>query len=223
MRIPTLATPTIAVALTLLAACADTPGELPLGPAEDGAARAPARTLAGSNAGGATVDRFPNIQFLLIYDPATQLLSAHMPSNICGDGEFNVVDVHRVRTPSDVNSVSSMIRDEESQAAIYHASSPAEAGLAGDLNFFGFADITDVAKFCAFMSGPQLVAEGTVRSISTFSAASFHLRRTGVIQGVDGRDYHLTENYQLNADAHDPNNPDTFVELISSVSLSPVP
>jgi hypothetical protein len=216
-----LATPTIAAALTLLAACADAPVELPLGPADDTAARAPAGPLAASNAGGATIDRFTNIQFILVYDAASQLLSAHMPSDICGDGAFNIVDVHRVRTPSDVNSVSSAIKDDDSQAAIYRASSPAEAGLGGDLNFFGFADIVDVNQFCAFMSGSQLVAEGTVRSMSTFSAASFHLRRTGVVQGVDGQDYHLTEVYQLNADAHDPNNPDTFVELISSVSLSP--
>ena len=159
--------------------------------------------------------------FLLIYDPDTQLLSAHMPSDICDAGEFNIIDVHRVRTPSDVNSVSSVIKDEDSQAAVQRASSPTEAGLAGDLNFFGFANIADLGHFCAFMSGPQLVAEGTVQSISTFSAASFHLQRTGVVQGVDGQDYHPTEVYQLNADAHDPNNPDTFVELISSVSLSP--
>jgi hypothetical protein len=221
MRSPSLATPTIAAALTLLAACANAPGELPLGPAHETAARAPAGPLAASNGGGASVDRFPNIQFLLIYDAESQLLSAHMPSNICGDGEFNVVDVKRVRTPSPVNSVSSVIKDEDSQAAIYRASSPAEAGLSGQLSFFGFADILDLDQFCAFMSGPQLVAEGTVQSISTFSAASFHVRRTGVVQGVDGQDYHLTEVYQLNADAHDPNNPDTFVELISSVSLSP--
>jgi hypothetical protein len=219
MRSPSLATPTIAAALALLAACADAPEELPLGPAHDTAARVADVPLASSN--GATVDRFPNIQFLLIYDPDTQLLSAHMPSNICGAGEFNVVNVQRVRTPSPVNSVSSVIKDEDSQAAIYRASSPAEAGLAGDLNFFGFADIVDVGRFCAFMSGPQLVAEGTVQSISTFSAASFHLRRTGVVQGVDGQAYHLSEVYQLNADAHDPNNPDTFVELISRVTLSP--
>jgi hypothetical protein len=220
MRSPSLATPTIAAALALLAACADAPGELPLGPAHDTAARVDGVPLASNN--GATVDRFPNIQFLLIYDPDTQLLSAHMPSDICGAGAFNLVDVQRVRTSSPVNSVSSVVKDEDSQAAIYRASSPAEAGLAGDLNFFGFTDIVDVGQFCAFMSGPQLVAEGTVQSLSTFSAASFHLQRTGVVQGVDGQDYHLTEVYQLNADAHDPNNPDTFVELISRVSLEPV-
>jgi hypothetical protein len=221
MRSPSFATPAIAAALVLLAACADAPGELPLGPEDDIAARAATGPLASNDGRGAIVERFPNIQFLLIYDADTQLLSAHMPSDICGAGAFNLVDVQRVRTPSPVNSVSSVIKDEDSQAAIYRAGSPAEAGLAGDLNFFGFTDIADINQFCAFMSGPQLVAEGTVQSLSTFSAASFHLRRTGVVQGVDGQDYHLTEVYQLNADAHDPNNPDTFVELISSVTLSP--
>ena len=216
-----LATLTTAAAVALLAACTDAPGELPLGPALEAAALAPTVPLASSSAGGAVVERFTNTQFILVYDADSQLLSAHMPSNICGDGAFNVVDVKRVRTPSPVNRVSSTIKDNDSQAAVYRAASPAEAGLSGELSFFGFADIADLGQFCAFMSGPQLIAEGTVRSISTFSAASFHLQRTGVIQGVDGQDHHLTEVYQLNADAHDPNNPDTFVEIISRVSLSP--
>lgn len=209
-------------ALVLVTACAEIPVEPLLDAAGDADAPVSVVSQSSSNAGGATVDRFPNIQFLLIYDPDTQLLSAHMPSDICGAGEFNTINVQRVRTPSPVNTVSTLIKDEDSRAAIYRASSPAEAGLASDLNFFAFTDIVDVGRFCAFMSGPQLVAEGTVRSLSTFSAASFHLQRTGVVQGVDGQDYHLTEVYQLNADAHDPNNPDTFTEIVSRVSLEPV-
>lgn len=38
-----------------------------------------------------------------------------------------------------------------------------------------------------------------MRRLSTFSLASFHARWTGTIQGVDGRDYHLNEVYQLHA------------------------
>jgi hypothetical protein len=208
-------------ALVLLAACTETPTAPPSNDANDLAASAsPVAYSASGN--GTTIDRFPNIQFILIYDAESQLLSAHMPSTICGAGEFNIVDVMRLRTPSHVNSVVSTIKDDDSQAAVYHAESPGEAGLAGDLSFFGFTDIVDVAQFCAFLSGPNLIAEGTVQSISTFSAASFHLRRTGTIQGVDGQDYHLTEAYQLNADAHDPNNPDTFEELVSRVSLTSI-
>jgi hypothetical protein len=211
----------LAGALLLLAGCTEAPAEPVIDPYDDAAAVAYAANAA-NGAGGAMIDRFTNIQFLLIYDPASQLLSAHMPSNLCTDGEFNMVDVHRVRTPSPVNSVSSTVKDADSQAAIYHATSPGDAGLSAAINFFGFTDVVDLSKFCAFLAGPNLIAEGTVQSISTFSAASFHLRRTGTVRGVDGQDYHLTEIYQLNADAHDPNNPATFVEVISTVRLSPV-
>jgi len=139
----------------------------------------------------------------------------------CQLGEFNAVDVKRVRTPSHVNGVVSTIKDDDSQAAVYRAESPSDAGLSGNLSFFGFTEIADLSQFCAFLAGPNLIAEGTVQSISTFSAASFHLRRTGTIEGLDGQDYHLTEVYQLNADAHDPNNPDTFKEIVSRISLKP--
>jgi hypothetical protein len=40
---------------------------------------------------------------------------------------------------------------------------------------------------------------------------------------VNGGEYHLTEIYQLNADAHDPSNPATFVQQVSSILLRPLP
>lgn len=215
-----LATPAAVAVLALVTACAETPTEPVLDQANEPDARVSLLSSANS-AGGATIDRFTNIQFILIYDAESQLLSAHMPSTICGAGEFNVVDVKRVRTPSHVNSVVSTIKDDDSQAAVYRAESPSDAGLSGNLSFFGFTEIADLAQFCAFLAGPNLIAEGTVQSISTFSAASFHLRRTGTIHGSDGQEYHLTEVYQLNADAHDPNNPDTFREIVSRISLTP--
>lgn len=221
MRTPLPVTTGAVAGLALFTACAETTSEPVLEAAS--APDAPAfLALSAGNAGGATIDRFTNIQFILIYDAESQLLSAHMPSNLCGAGEFNVVDVQRVRTPSEVNSVASTIKDDDSQAAVYRVASPSDASLSGDLSFFGFQDIQNISQFCAFLAGPSLIAEGTVQSISTFSAASFHLRRTGTIQGLDGQDYHLTEVYQLNADAHDPNNPDTFREIVSSISLTPV-
>jgi hypothetical protein len=214
--------PSAVAALMLFTACGETSLEPLLETAADLDASAYAFSPSASSAGGSEIDRFTNIQFILIYDAESQLLSAHMPSNICGDGEFNVIDVQRVRTPSPVNSVVSTIKDDDSQAAVYRLESPADAGLSGDLSFFGFQDIADFSLFCAFLTGPNLIAEGTVQSISTFSAASFHLRRTGIVHGLNGQDYHLTEIYQLNADAHDPNNPATFTELVSSISLTAV-
>ncbi|HSJ14071.1 MAG TPA: hypothetical protein VK939_06635 [Longimicrobiales bacterium] len=222
MRSRSLTSPGTVAALALFTACAEMPGEPRLDEGRVRDAPAVAFSQTDNNGRGSKIDIFQNIQFLLIYDAQSQLLSAHMPSDICGAGEFNVIDVRRVRTPSPVNSVASTITDDDSQAAVYRAESPGDAGLSGDLSFFGFADIADLSQFCAFLGGPNLIAEGTVQSISTFSAASFHLRRTGIIQGLDGQDYQLTEVYQLNADAHDPNNPDTFTEVVSRISLNPV-
>lgn len=212
---------TLALSAALLLACGETPGEPSPDPAQEPTSVAVVPSASANS--GAEIDRFSNFQFILIYDAERQLLSAHMPSNLCTpEGEFNIVEVKRVRTPSPVNGVSSTIKDDDSKAAIYRVESPSEASLSGPINFFGFQDIVDVSVFCAFLAGPDLIAEGTVESISTFSAASFQLRRTGIVQGVDGQDYHLTEVYHLNADAHDPNNPDTFTELVSSIRLQPV-
>ncbi|MEX2152704.1 MAG: hypothetical protein WD825_05145 [Gemmatimonadaceae bacterium] len=177
-----------------------------------------------TNPNGATIVRFANIEFLVIFDAERQLLSAHMPSNICGAGEFNTIEVMRVRTPSEVNSVFARITDDEQQVAVYSATSPQDAGFSVQpIDFLGFGELVDVNKFCAFLAGPTRIAEGTVQRMSTFSAASFHLRLEGTIQGVDGLSYHLTELYHLNADAHDPNNPATFVQQLAEVRLSPRP
>lgn len=176
------------------------------------------------NGNGATILRFQNIEFLVIFDAERQLLSAHMPSNLCGAGDFNTIEVMQVRTPSDVNRVFSRITSDAAQVAVYHATSPQDAGFSVQpIDFLGFGELVNVGRFCAFLAGPTRIAEGTVQRMSTFSAASFHLRLNGVIQGVDGVRYHLTELYHLNADAHDPNNPATFVQQIATIRLSPSP
>lgn len=184
-------------------------------PAENALAPAPSLN-------GATVERFQTIAFTLIFDAERQLLAAHMPSNICDDGEFNVVDLLRVITPSAIGQRFAQQSADE-QVAIYRAGSPAEAGLAGPISFFGFGNLVDVGQFCAFMGGPSLIAEGTVQRISTFSLASFHGRWVGRLTGVDGRDYQLSEAYQLNAAIDDPNNPETFTEPVVQVLLTPLP
>lgn len=183
---------------------------------------APAFSVSAAATGGAIILRFSTTSFILVFDSERQLLSAHMPSDICGDGGLNVVEVQRVITPSEIGQVVAQIAADE-QVAVYHAASPAEAGLAAPIDFFGFRNIVNLDLFCDFLSGPNLIAEGVVRRVSTFSAASFHARWTGTIRGVSGSDYHLTENYQLNADAHDPTNPDTFVQQVSSILLRPLP
>jgi len=175
-----------------------------------------------SAASGAVIIRFPAVTFTLVFDAERQLLAAHMPSDafVCGGSEpLNVVEVLRVTTPSEIGQRVALQTSDAERVAIYRATSPADAGLAASINFFGFNNIFDGAKFCDFLTGPNRIAEGTVQRLSTFSLASFHARWTGRIQGVDGRDYHLTEVYGLTADAHDPNNPDTFAEPVVRILL----
>jgi hypothetical protein len=161
MRNPLIVTRSAVAALALFTACAETSSEPVLEAAGEPDAMTVAFSLAANNGRGSEIDRFTNIQFILIYDAESQLLSAHMPSNVCGDGEWNVVDVRRVRTPSPVNTVASTIKDDDSRAAVYRVESPSEASLSGDLSFFGFQNVVDLSAFCAFLTGPNLIAEGT--------------------------------------------------------------
>lgn len=175
-----------------------------------------------ANLNGATVQQFTTTAFSLIYDAESQLLAAHAPSNICSGGSLNQVDVLRVFTPSAIGQRFAQQQADE-QVAVYHATSPAEAGLSAPISFFGFGNIVNFGQFCAFLSGPNLIAEGTAQRISTFTLASFHGRWTGTLAGVDGRNYRLVETYQLNADIHDPNNPATFTEPVVRILLEPLP
>lgn len=220
---------TTALSVMALGACERAPDEI-LGP---NPGRVPAASAsAESSPSGAVIlqfasplsrpDTFSNVQFVLIFDAERQLLSAHMPSDVCGDGQLNIVHFQRIETPSAIGQVIAK-QTGDGQVAVYHASSLAVAGLASDISFVGFADLVDIATFCNFLSGPNLIAEGTVSLLATFSFASFHARWEGTIQGVDGRDYRLTEIYQLNADIHDPNNPDTFTEPVVDILLRPIP
>lgn len=222
MRHPSFATSVVlTVAALAFTACGDAPTDASLEQDVQLTATRAVPAPAADQQGGAVVSRSSNPFFLLVYDAGTELLAAHMPSDICAGGSANVFEVQRVQTPSDVVPLVSQARSKEAQVAVYHAGSPAEAALASGIDFFGLADIVDVGQFCAFLAGPDRIAEGTVQRISTFSPASFHARWTGTIQGVDGRDYRLTEVYHLNADVHDPNNPDTFEQTVARVELRP--
>ena len=219
MRNPRLSWISIALGVLMLPAC-DGAREDPVAPAVDVLVAAASAPQTGSG-NGAVIIRFPNNQFILIFDAERQLLAAHMPSNICGDGAFNVVQFQRVETPSEIGQVLAKQTANE-DVSIYHASSLDEVGVASDIGFIAFSDLVDIGKFCTFMSGPNRIAEGIVNQLATFSFASFHARWVGTIQGVDGRDYRLNEVYQLNADIFDPNDPDTFSEPVVRIQLQPV-
>lgn len=223
MRHPSFTTAAVlTVAVLAFTACGDVPTDASLEQdVQLSATRAAPTSAAGQQGGGAVVSRFSSPFLMLVYDAGTELLAAHMPSDLCSGGSPNVLEVKRVDTPSDVSQVVNQVKSKEAQVAVYDAGSPSEAGLVAGIDFFGQNDIVDVVQFCAFLAGPDRIAEGTVQRISTFSPASFHARWTGTIQGVDGRDYRLTEVYHLNADVHDPNNPDTFEQTVARVELRP--
>jgi len=222
MRTPRLLSLSFALGGLVLGGCDGARTESVLAPEAE--MLAASTTADVSAASGAMIVRFQAITFTLIFDAERQLLAAHMPSDVfvCGGSEpLNVVEVQRVTTPSQIGQrMAKQTADEV--VTIYHAASPADAGLAASINFFGFFDIFNGTAFCNFLTGPNRIAEGTVQRLSTFSLASFHARWTGRIQGVDGRDYQLTEVYELTADVHDPNNPDTFVEPVVRILLRPI-
>lgn len=172
---------------------------------------------------GAMVMRFQGVEFILVFDEERQLLAAHMPSNVCvsGDPGLNPVEVMTVRTPSQVSSLLATVRADDAWVSVYHASSRTDAGILASINSAGFFQV-DLGVLCPFLTGPNLIAEGQVRRITTASAASFHGRWVGRIEGLNGEEYHLTEVYQLNADVHDPNNPDTFFEPVVRIDLKPM-
>lgn len=206
-----------ALALVLwTSGCGDTPTQVP-------SAVAPSPSLSM----GAEIDVLPSVvSFILTFDPERELLSAHMPSDlgpICGGSEpLNTVWLQRVTTPSEIDQVARLLKGSGVRVAVYDAASPADAGFSTDFDSFGFFNLVDADAFCSFLSGPGLIAEGDVDRVQTVTNASFHVRWSGRIAGVDGRDYHLTEIYQLNADAHDPSNPDTFTEPVVDILLRPI-
>ncbi len=217
-RVRTLTLPLLAVAI--LAACDGAPTE-PFPTVSPSYAVAPPDESGNEN--GALILRADRVEFLFVFDAERDLLAAHMPSTFCQDLSLNAVELLRVDMPSQVGSIFAKVSSDEATVAVYHATSPSDIGLDAPIDSYGFVNVTDFGALCAFLAGPDRIAEGTVRRITTFSAASFHGRWTGEIQGVDGRDYYLTEVYQLNADAHDPNNPDTFFEPVVSIQLQPLP
>lgn len=204
------------IALVPLVGCDTSPD--PLAPTPPPAT---VRAEAPGNGGGAVVTRFQNTEFILVFDEKRELLAAHMPSTVCREPGLNPVDVMRVEKPSQVATVFAKVTSDDAVVSIYHATSPSDAGLEATIHSYGFPNVVDFDAFCAFLEGPDRIAEGTVRRITTFTGASFHGRWTGTLQGTDGRDYRLTEVYQLNADAHDPFNPDTFFEPVVAIHLRP--
>lgn len=174
-----------------------------------------------ANSNGAVILRIPTASFLVVFDATHHLLSADMPPTVCTSGGLNIVSLQKVTTSSQVDQVLSQVTGDE-QASVYHANSPADAGLSGPTDALGYYNVADFGQFCAFMASSNLIATGTVHRISTSSNGSWHVQWTGAFTGVDGQAYYLTQVYQLNGDVHDPYNPDLYTEPVVDIHLQPV-
>lgn len=163
-----------------------------------------ATVISPEQSAGAVVEVDEANVFFFHFDAERGLLSAHLPSDFCLGEPLNVADRQIITTPSEIQQRIVQISDADSRVAVYRASS--------------LADLT--SDFCGFLLGPTKVAEGTVRHTQTLSNASFASRWTGTIEAVGGGRLHLTEVFQLTADAHDPNNPATWSVNASRILLS---
>lgn len=157
-----------------------------------------------SQSHGAIIEFDETTVFFFNFDAERGLLSAHLPSDFCSGAPLNVGDRQIVTTPSEIRQRFVRIQDGESQVAIYRASSP------NDL----FSD------FCGFLQGPNKVAEGTVRHSQTLSNASFAAHWGGTVESIGGATLHLSEVFQLTADAHDPNNAAEWSFNVEKILLS---
>lgn len=222
MNRPRFALATLAALVGLVACDATTtapdPGLTPAAPNSSASSRADAPRLLVAR--GATVDTFTRVEFVLHLDPERGLLSVHAPSDFCTTFQVGALEVHAVTTPSEIDQRVALSKGTGLPVTVYEADSFADAGITGAFDFAGFSDIlADFPAFCAFLAGPDRVAEGTARRVSTLSNASFAVTWTGALERVDGGTARLTETYQLTADAREPGDTSQWAVHASKVLL----
>jgi len=146
-------------------------------------------------------------EFFLHLDAERNLISAHMPSDVCTTGSLSLVALQIVDTPSAIEQRLVQVKGEEVAVSVYDSDSFADFGITGSFDTAGFLQflLGDQAQFCSFLAGPQRIAEGMVRRVSNLSNANFSISWTGTLEKVGGGSIGLTEIYQLTADAKEPN------------------
>ena len=149
--------------------------------------------------------------FFFAADPDNNLLSLHFPPDVflCGGGEsFNLADIMFVTTPSAVQSVLALIKDDDGAVQIF-----ATADLSEALGPGGF--LSDLPLMCAFMNGPKKIAEGTARRVSAFSGESFSASWIGTLTDIAGNPVRYSEHVVFTIDPHT----DARTSVRESISL----
>lgn len=193
-------TPLLALGL-LATACSEQSPEGLLAPRQSLA------TMSGQSRGAVIIiDEFPALFFN--FDAARGLLSIHGAGIFgCTGQQVNIADRLIIETPSAIQQRLVQVQDGDSWVSVHRASSLGDA----------FPDL------CGFLAGPSRVAAGFVKHSQTFTHASFAAHWGGTIQTPAGGPVHLSEVYQLTADAHDPNNPAHWSLNAVQILLSPRP
>lgn len=181
-----------AAAITLLSACDHAPTTV----AESSVAF---DFTNGPLQAGPFVARIPNGPvFYFSADEGRDLLSIHFPLDVffCGGGAAqNFANIELVTTPSEVQRVIALLKDEDGAVAVYGTSDFTEAFGPG-------GPFSDIPHLCAFMNGPKLLAAGTARRRSVFTTTSFSGNWTGTLMDSDGNSVQYAEHHVWVADPH---------------------
>lgn len=161
---------------------------------------------------GPIVARFNDVplpwDFLLTGDPSRELASGHIPIDnvFCGgaEGVRDLVDYQEITTRSQAENVIEIFKSSETNVAVYDCS--------GDVNCYDefWGDNT-----CDFLTGPQLLAEGTAKFIATITDKSATFRWEGWLEAVDGGTLHYVEVQKI---LFEP-----FAVPVEDIKLTPVP
>lgn len=136
--------------------------------------------------------------FFFSADEKRDILSIHIPLDVTfcgGTSPRNLADIQFVTTPSEVQRVLALIKDDDGAVQIY--------GTADFTEVFGpNGPFSDIPHLCAFMNGPKKIAEGFARRVSAFSGESFSVAWTGTLVNATGDHVRYSEHHVFVMDPH---------------------
>jgi hypothetical protein len=136
--------------------------------------------------------------FYFSADEQKDIMSIHIPLDVTfcgGSAPRNLADIQFVTTPSEVQRVLALIKDDDGAVQIYGTADFTEAFGPG-------GPFSDVPHLCAFMNGPKKIAEGTARRVSAFSGESFSVNWTGTLVDATGNPVRYSEHQVFVMDPH---------------------